>query len=70
MDTGDTETLVATVAPANATDKTVTWSSDDTEVATVTNGLVTAIGAGTATITVTTTDGSFTATCSVTVTEP
>ncbi|GAB4273719.1 MAG: hypothetical protein Kow0029_13540 [Candidatus Rifleibacteriota bacterium] len=66
---GGTETLVATVAPTNATDKTVTWSSDNTAVATVdANGKVTGVSAGTATITVTTTDGGKTATCVVTVT--
>ena len=65
---GGTETLTATVNPGDATDKTVTWSSDNTSVATVdANGKVTAVAAGTATITVTTTDGRKTATCSVTV---
>ena len=65
---GDTETLTATVAPDNATNKNVTWSSDDTSVATVdASGLVTAVSAGTATITVTTEDGAKTATCTVTV---
>ena len=65
---GDTETLVANFAPANATNKTVTWESDDTSVATVSSdGLVTAVGEGTCTITVTTDDGGFTATCDVTV---
>ena len=65
---GDTETLTATITPDNATNKNVTWSSDDTSVATVdTSGLVTAVGAGTATITVTTVDQSKTATCEVTV---
>ena len=63
------ETLVATVAPANATNKAVTWSSSDTEKATVdSNGKVVGVAAGSATITVTTTDGSFTDTCTVTVT--
>ena len=61
-------TLTATVEPAGATNKMVTWSSDKPEVATVdTNGKVTAVGEGEATITVTTTDGSKTATCQVTV---
>ena len=63
-----TEQLIATVAPADATNKTVTWSSSNPEVATVSaTGLVTAVAAGTATITVTTTDGAKTATCAVTV---
>jgi hypothetical protein len=62
-----TETLTATVSPANATNKAVTWSSSDTETATVdTDGLVTLVKAGSATITATTTDGGFTATCTVT----
>ncbi len=64
---GETTTLTPTVAPDNATDKSVTWTTSDASVATVTDGVVTAVGAGTATITVTTTDGSKTATCAVTV---
>jgi uncharacterized protein YjdB len=64
-----TETLVATVAPEDATDKSVTWTSDNDAVATVADGVVTAVAEGTATITVTTVDGEFTATCVVTVTE-
>ena len=64
---GNTETLTATVEPANATNKAVTWSSDNSGVATVSNGVVTAVAPGTATITVTTADGGFTATCTVTV---
>jgi uncharacterized protein YjdB len=65
---GDTATLTATVAPENATNKTVTWKSSDSKVASVdTNGKVTAVAAGTATITVTTADGGKTATCTVTV---
>jgi uncharacterized protein YjdB len=64
---GDTGTLVATVAPANATNKNVTWASDNEAVATVVNGVVTPVAAGTATITVTTEDGGKTATCAVTV---
>lgn len=67
---GKTVTLTATVAPDDATDKSVTWSSSNTAVATVADGVVTAVAAGTATITVTTTDGSKTATCEVTVTDP
>lgn len=67
---GETATLTATVAPANASKKTVSWSSSDTNVATIDNGVVKAISAGTATITVTTKDGNKTATCTVTVKEP
>ncbi len=65
---GGTATLTATVAPANAANKNVTWSSNETGVATVTNnGTLTAVSNGTATITVTTEDGEFTAICEVTV---
>ena len=68
MTVGETKELTATVAPSNATTKTVSWSSDDESVATVSNaGVVTAVAAGTANITVTTTDGSKTAICAVTV---
>lgn len=67
---GSTEQLTATVAPSNATDQSVSWTSSNTSVATVnSSGLVTAVSAGSATITVTTTDGSKTATCAVTVTQ-
>ena len=64
----ESEILVATVNPNNATDKTVNWTSSNTAVATVdASGNVTAVSAGTATITVTTTDGNMSATCAVTV---
>lgn len=67
MNVGDEDTLVATVYPTDATDKSVTWESSDPFVAIVEDGVVTAIGDGTATITVTTVDGGLTATCEVTV---
>ena len=67
---GATATLSATVVPADATNKKVTWRSSNTSIATVENGIVTAVSAGNATITVTTEDGNHTATCEVTVTVP
>lgn len=67
---GATETLVATIAPANATVQTVEWTSSDSTKASVDeDGVVTGVATGSATITVTTTDGDFTDTCTVTVTE-
>lgn len=63
-----TNTLVATVTPYDATDKTIKWSSSNAAVATVSSsGKVTAVGLGTATITATTQDGGFKAECIVTV---
>jgi hypothetical protein len=59
--------LTASVSPANASNKALTWSSSDRSVAVVENGIVTPKGNGTATITVTTVDGNKTATCKVTV---
>lgn len=64
---GGSVTLVATVAPADASDKTVTWSSSNDTVATVNNGVVTAVALGTATITVATHDGGYTASYALTV---
>ena len=61
--------LTATVQPPEATNKTVTWESDKTSVATVSDGTVTAKGVGSANITVTTGDGGKTAKCAVTVTD-
>ena len=70
LNSGQTNQLRATVLPENATDKTVTWTSSDTNVATVsTDGLVTAVNGGTATITATTSNGK-TATCTVKVVIP
>ncbi|MBQ5436324.1 MAG: Ig-like domain-containing protein, partial [Firmicutes bacterium] len=67
---GKTKELTAVLEPENATNKNVTWSSSDEEVATVDeNGKVTAVAAGTAEITVKTEDGEFTAVCTVKVTK-
>jgi uncharacterized protein YjdB len=68
LNVGASETLIATIVPSNATNQNVSWSSDKNAVATVTNGLVKALSAGSATITVKTDDGNFTATCAVSVT--
>ena len=64
---GGTETLLATVLPGNATDKTVAWSSSDPAVASVENGTVTALAVGTATVTASA--GGKSMDCTVTVTE-
>ncbi len=70
MNIGDVQLLTATVAPNDATNKKVSWSSSAPEVVSVTSlGKLTALAAGKATITVTTEDGKKTATCAVTVTE-
>lgn len=67
---GASETLTATVAPANAGNKNVTWSTANAAVAAVdSNGTVTAVAKGSTEITVTTEDGGYTASCTVTVTE-
>jgi uncharacterized protein YjdB len=68
LEVGRTFALLATIAPEDATEQTVTWTSSDETVAIVSeNGLVTGISEGTATITVTTTDGDFTAEALITV---
>ena len=66
---GTSDQLRATVTPSDAANKSVSWTSSATAIATVDNtGKVTAVSAGTATITVKTADGGKTATCAVTVT--
>lgn len=68
MTKGDTLQLEATVGPANAENKSVTWSTSDAAKASVSeSGLVTALGPGEVTITVTTVDGGKTATCVLTI---
>lgn len=65
---GKSTTLIAAVSPSNATNKSVTWSSSNTSVATVNqNGIVTAKSRGTAVITCKTKSGGYTASCKVTV---
>ncbi len=67
----DQETLTATVLPADATNKNVTWTSDDEDVATVVDGVVTAVGAGDAVITCkSVADNTKSATCNVHVNSP
>jgi len=64
---GENVTLVATVTPSDATNPAVTWGTSDATVATVDNGVVTAVAGGTATITVTTEDGNHEATAEIAV---
>ena len=69
MEIGESYTLVATVSPSNATDKSIIWSSTDSSVAAVSRGKVTAKSEGAATITATAHNGKM-AICTVTVNEP
>lgn len=69
MITGNSLKLTATITPSNATDKTVVWSSDNTAVASVSNGMIKAVKAGTAVISAKTNNGKS-ATCKVTVKDP
>ena len=66
---GQTTYLTASVLPNNATDRTYSWSSNNTSIATINDGLVEAKGVGDAVITVTSTDGAHTDTCAITVSE-
>ena len=67
LNVGGSSILTATVTPDKVEDRSVVWMSSDSRVATVVDGVVTAVGPGTATITVSTVDGGKTATCTVTV---
>jgi len=73
LEGGDNGSLTTTISPSSASNKNVTWTSSDTQVATVTGSGLTAavapVSSGYAVITVTTIDGGFTATCEVTVNE-
>ena len=62
---GETVTLTYTIDPQNATNTNIVWSSSDSSIATVEEGIVNGIKAGNAVITVTTEDGGKTATCAV-----
>ena len=64
---GNTTQLSATVLPNNASNQNVSWTSDNSSVATVFNGVVTGVSVGTANITVTTADGGFTDSATITV---
>ena len=70
LEEGDFASLTASVSPATATDKTVSWSSSNENIAIVSAGLVTAVSHGNAVITVTTNDGSKTASCVIQVQVP
>ncbi len=71
LNTGNnkTLTLTASIAPVNASVQSLIWSTSDGSVATVSDGIVTAVGEGSCTVTVTTVDGGFTDTCAITVAE-
>ena len=63
----ESQKLEVTIDPDNATDATIVWESSDKAIATVENGVVTAVAMGTATITAKTEDGNISDTCTVTV---
>lgn len=70
LNVGDVQTLSATLVPSDAYDRSVTWSTSNSAVATVSSGRITAVGLGTATITCAANDGSgVSARCTVTVTD-
>ncbi len=68
---GETSQLIATISPANATNKLLTWSSSPSSIATVSSdGLVTGISIGNATVTALSADGGFSASCAIKVVVP
>lgn len=69
LEVGKTEQLIAKVLPDNATNKNIKWESANPQIATIVNGVVTAVSKGTTTIKVTTVDGNYMANCQVTVQE-
>ena len=70
MTVGQSLTLTANITPTGASNQNVTWVSSNEKVATVANGVVTALKTGETTITVTTEDGGYTAECIINVTNP
>lgn len=70
MTIGDSETLTATISPANVTNKNVSWTSSNPSVVSVNNGVIKALKSGTAKITVKTEEGSKSATCDISVVVP
>ncbi|MDD2951760.1 MAG: Ig-like domain-containing protein [Parabacteroides sp.] len=69
LQAGANATLTVNISPVNADNKSVTWTSSDTGIATVKDGVVTGIKPGTAKITAQTVDGGYTAHCEMTITE-
>src|SRR5574344_2581311 len=71
LDLAESEALTARVMPENATDKTVVWTIDDSDVASISSsGLVTGVSVGETVATVTTNDGGYTDTCDIIVSVP
>ena len=71
LEVGATQTITATIAPSDALDTNITWTSSDPSIATVdANGVVTAVAAGTVTITATNTNSGVSATCTITINAP
>lgn len=70
LEPGGNEQLIATIVPADATNKAISWSTDNKEIAGVKDGLVTAFQPGVAIVTVTSQEGAFSASCRITVSAP